>query len=158
MWRADEPIEDVLIQLAQISRDPYREPAIVLDLGEGGYGIVTKEEASGEVPVFWMLKRLAVLENQCKDWLIDKGIDELREYKTRWGERIPTENASSSGRYSASTRSSRTRWGAKEEITALTNFRNRVVHKVVARRNEVDLREMGRALDAKAGLEQLISS
>ena len=93
LWKADEPIEEVLIQLAQMSKDPYREPAVVLDLGEGGYGIITKEEASGEVPVFWLLKRLAILENQCKDWLIDKGIDELREYKTRWGERIPTEDA-----------------------------------------------------------------
>ena len=157
LWRADEPIEDVLIQLAQISRDPYREPAIVLDLGEGGYGIVTKEEASGEVPVFWMLKRLAVLENQCKDWLIDKGIDELREYKTRWGERIPTENASF-GQILREHEEFSDAVGGKEEITALTNFRNQLVHKVVARRNEVDLHEMGRALDAKAGLERLISS
>ena len=48
--------------------------------------------------------------------------------------------------------------GGKEEIAALTNFRNQLVHKIVARRSEVDLREMGRALDAKAGLERLISS
>ena len=130
---------------------------VVVQMGEGTFGIITREEASSEVPVFWLLKNLAVLENRCREWLIDQGVDDLREYKTRWGETIPIENVSfgqilrDDERFSDAV-------GGVHKIRSLVNFRNELVHKVVAERSHLDLGEMGRALDAKANLERLIST
>ena len=91
------------------------------------------------------------------DCMIDQGVDDLREYKTRWGEAIPIENASfgqilrDDERFSDAV-------GGVHKIRGLVSFRNELVHKVVAERSHLDLGEMGRALDAKANLERLIST
>ena len=161
-WFVDEvglndPGQSAELVLQQLSNMDRRGdyPLVVLRMKEGGFGIISQEEASGDVPVFWLLKTLAVLERRCREWLVSKGVDEVRRY---WNTKdtVPIEKASFGQILHHGSWFSEALSGGR--INYLVHFRNDIVHSVVAERDPLDLGDISLALRSIKVLEKLIST
>ncbi len=109
------------------------------------------------MPVFWILKSLAVLENRCREWLVSKGVDHVRYgYKSK-SDMISIEKASFGQILHHDSRFSDALAGGGE-LARLVRFRNDIVHSVVAERGALELSDLSRALRSMKALESLISS
>ena len=148
-------IENVLGQLSNMDRRGTH-PLVVFRMKEGGFGIITQDEASSDVPVFWLLKRLAVLENRCRKWLESEGGDEVRySYRSR-KDMIPVGKASfgqilhHEGMFSDAL--------PGVDLVGLVHFRNDIVHSVIADREPLDLGDLSMALRSMRALEDFVPS
>ena len=86
-WFVDEvglndPGQSAELVLQQLSNMDRRGdyPLVVLRMKGGLWNHLPGGGISGDVPVFWLLKTLAVLERRCREWLVSKGVDEVRRY------------------------------------------------------------------------------
>ena len=149
-----KPIEDVLIRLSnRDSRGVF--PLVIIRMEEGGFGIITQEEASSDIPVFWILKRLSVLERGCRKFLASNKISQVPRYKDT-SDMVSIDDASfgqilhGGGMFVELLGSGK--------IWNLVNFRNEIVHKVVSDMDTLDIGKIRLALNSIRGLEGLVSS
>jgi hypothetical protein len=151
----NQSIEHVMGQLSNMDRRGDH-PLVVLRMEGGGFGIITQKEASSDVPVFWILKSLAVLENRCREWLVSKGVDHVRYgYKSK-SDMISIEKASFGQILRHDSWFSGALKGRK--LADLVHFRNEIVHSVVADRAALDLGDIAETFRSMKALEKLISS
>tara|TARA_B100002051_G_scaffold250226_1_gene261509 strand:- start:147 stop:1553 length:1407 start_codon:yes stop_codon:yes gene_type:complete len=163
-WELDEVglnhpgqgIEPVLRQLSKME-GRVDHPVIVLGKRDGGFGIIAREEASSDVPAFWMLKRLAVVENRCRDWLISQGVEEVRFRHWDEEDMVPIQKASF-GQILHHDAVFRKALRGRGNLNSLLSFRNELVHKVVAETSLVDLSGIGRTLSSIERLNRIIPS
>ena len=149
-------IEQVLRQLSNLDRW-VDHPVIALSKEGGGFGIIAREEASSDIPSFWMLKKLAFVENRCRDWLISRGVEEVRFRHWDEEDMVPIQKASF-GQVLFHGGDFIKALGGKANLNRLIHFRNELVHKVVAERSLVDLSEIGKTLSWIEKLNRVISS
>jgi len=151
-----QTIESLLGQLSNMDRRGDH-PLVVLSMEGGGFGIITQEEASSDVPVFWLLKNLAVLENRCREWLVSQGVDQVQYSYRNNKDTVSIEKASFGQILHHDSRFSDALKGGGE-LARLVRFRNEIVHSVVAERDALELSDLSRVLRSMKALESLISS
>ena len=151
-----QTIESLLGQLSNMDRRGDH-PLVVLRMEGGGFGIITQEEASSDVPVFWLLKKLAVLENRCREWLVSQGVDQVHYSYRNNKDTVSIEKASFGQILHHDSRFSDALAGGGE-LARLVRFRNDIVHSVVAERGALELSDLSGALRSMKALESLISS
>ena len=149
----NQEIENVLRRLSNMDRRGDF-PLMIIKMEEGGFGIITQEEASSDIPVFWILKRLSVLERDCRKFLASNKISQVPRYKDT-SDMVPIDEASfgqilHGGRMFVKLLGS-------GKIYSLVNFRNDLVHRVVTEMDSLDIGKMKLALNSIRDLESLVS-
>ena len=151
-----QPIENVLRQLAKLDTREGAEPMVVLSTGKGSFGIITATEASSDVPAFWLLKRLAVIESSCRDWLVQDGCEDVKVNTSSGRRVVPIHKASFSMILYHDDRFEDVLQGPAN-IHRLVRFRNNLVHSVIADESLLDLAGVRFVLDSIDRLNKLIS-
>jgi hypothetical protein len=106
-------------------------PLVVVGMGEGTFGIITEVELASEVPVFWILKSLSVIEKKCVDWMYSLGREKISAKYANY--RIKVKKASLAQLLNtAPFKQVKEALGGETQINNLANFRNKIVHHVIA--------------------------
>jgi hypothetical protein len=131
--KARTPMKEVLRHLVKADyakNNSGLHPLVVVGMGEGTFGIITEEELCSEVPVFWIMKNLSVIEKKCVDWMHSQGIERISS--KGYNHRIKVKKAGLGQLLNtAPFRQVKEALGGENQINTLANFRNRIVHEII---------------------------
>lgn len=154
----NQRVDNVIDRLCNLARKGDRSPNMVVRLDDGTHGIITSEELSNPPPLFWLLRRMASLENDLKEWLRGQGVAKVGTL--RYTGEVALERASMGEILSheafSDLRMPQKYRNSSESIGQLISFRNVLVHEVVAGTASIDLRHLGDALVAERALRKHI--
>ena len=128
---------------------------VVPEVNVGFFGAITLEEASSNQPAFWLLTRLVRVENLCRDWLVERGIQRL-DLHGNGNAPVDIQKASFGQILHYGNEFSRV-VGGHRRINQIITFRNKLVHKVIDNRDYLDLDAIASVLNSIRDLEEFSS-